>query len=35
VDRLDVKTTLQQNATPAQLGAMSDTEIPPEVVDFD
>jgi integrase len=34
VDRLDAKTTPQQNATPAQLGPMSETEIPPEVADF-
>jgi integrase len=34
VDRLDAKTTPQQNATPAQLGPMSETEIPPEVVDL-
>jgi len=32
VDRLDVKTKPQQNATPAQLKDMSETEIPPEVV---
>ncbi len=34
VDRLDVKTKPQQNATPAQLEGVSETEIPPEVVDF-
>jgi len=34
VDRLDVKTKPQQNATPAQLEVMSETEIPPEVVDL-
>ena len=33
VDRLDLKTTPQQNATPAQLAVRSETEIPPEVVD--
>ena len=33
VDRLDVKTKPQQNATPAQLEVMTETEIPPEVVD--
>jgi site-specific recombinase XerC len=33
VDRLDVKTTPQQNATPAQLAVRSGTEIPPEVVE--
>jgi hypothetical protein len=33
VDRLDVKTKPQQNATPAQLKDMRETEIPPEVVD--
>ena len=34
VDRLDVKTKPEQNATPAQLEDMSETEIPPEVVDL-
>ena len=34
VDRLDVKTTPQQNATPAQLPVRSETEIPPEVIDL-
>jgi integrase len=34
VDRLDVKTKQQQNATPAQLQVMSETEILPEVVDL-
>jgi integrase len=34
VDRLDVKTTPQQNATPTQLEAVSENEIPPEVVDL-
>jgi hypothetical protein len=33
VDRLDVKTKPQQNAAPAELKDMSETEIPPEVVD--
>jgi integrase len=33
VDRLDVKTTPQQNAIPAQLAVRSETEIPPEVVE--
>jgi integrase len=33
VDRLDVKMKPQQNATPAQLD-MSETEVPPEVVDL-
>ena len=33
VDRLDLKTTPQQNATPAQLAVRSETEIPREVVD--
>jgi hypothetical protein len=33
VDRLDGKTTPQQNATPAQLAVRSGTEIPPEVVE--
>ena len=33
VDRLDVKTTPQQNATPAQLAVRSETEIPPEEVE--
>jgi hypothetical protein len=33
VDRLDLKTTPQQNATPAQLAVRSETEIPPEVVE--
>ena len=34
VDRLDVKTTLRQNATPAQPDVMSETDIPPEVADL-
>ena len=34
VDRLDVKTKLQQNATPAQPDVMSEMEIPTEVVDL-
>jgi len=34
VDRLDVRTKPQQNATPAQLEDMSETKIPPEVVDL-
>jgi integrase len=34
VDRLDGKTTPQQNATQAQLPEKSGTEIPPEVVDL-
>jgi integrase len=33
VNRLDVKMKPQQNATPAQLD-MSETEVPPEVVDL-
>jgi hypothetical protein len=33
VDRLDVKTTPQQNATPAQFEVVSETEIPLELVD--
>ena len=33
VDRLHGKTSPQQNATPAQLEDMSETEIPQEVVD--
>ena len=33
VDRLEVKTTPQQNATPAQLAVRSETEILPEVVE--
>ena len=33
VDRLDVKTTPQRNATPARLAVRSETEIPPEVVE--
>jgi integrase len=34
VDRLDVKTTPQQNATLAQPEVLSETAIPPEVVDL-
>ena len=34
VDRLDGKTTPKQNATPAQLEVINETEIPPEVVDL-
>ncbi len=34
VDRLDVKTKPQQNATPAQLDVMSEMDIPTEVVDL-
>jgi len=34
IDGLDRKTTPQQNATPAQLEAMSETETPPQVVDL-
>jgi len=34
VDRPDGKTTPKQNATPAQLEVINETEIPPEVVDL-
>jgi hypothetical protein len=34
IDGLDRKTSPQQNATPAQLEVMGETEIPPEVVDL-
>jgi hypothetical protein len=34
VDRLDIKTTPQQNATPAQPDRASETEVLPEVVDL-
>jgi hypothetical protein len=34
VDRLDVKTTPQQNATPAQPEIKSETEVPLEVVEL-